>query len=160
LKRCDYHRRAFVDVESGKRSVGGARPGKQYREEILTVYPSELLAWWRAEGQPVPHVPAVAQAHGPVPAGERPGILSPQDEGRYLLRRDAIAGHQKIALVARAGADTRRLYWYQDGTLRHTAAPGDELFLQLEPGRHRLVVVSDQGLSDSIVYYVEGDLPD
>jgi membrane carboxypeptidase/penicillin-binding protein PbpC len=105
-------------------------------------------------------VPALAQAENLTPTGERPAILSPQDEGRYLLRRDALEGHQKIALVARAGAETRRLYWYQDGILRHTASPGEELFFQLEPGRHRLVVVTDLGLSDSIVYYVDGELPD
>jgi penicillin-binding protein 1C len=159
LKRCSYHQRAFIDAETGDIVKGKLTPERPYRQEVLTVYPSDLVAWWRSEGQPIPDIPTVANSYPVVPAGESPGILSPQNEGHYLLRRDAVEGHQKISLVAQAGPETRRLYWYQDGILRHAATPGDELFLDLEPGRHRLVVVSDLGLSDSITYYVEGSLP-
>ncbi len=60
-----------------------------------------------------------------------------------------------MCFQARVSPGTERLYWYEDGLLTATGAPGDPLFLALEPGEHRVVVTDDAGRSDGITFRVE-----
>ena len=57
--------------------------------------------------------------------------------------------------MARGASGADRLYWYQDGSLVTSAAPGETRFAPLVPGAHRLVVVDSLGRSDAIAYSVE-----
>ncbi len=142
LARCSYHRRA--------RAAGaGGRSG--FRE--LVVYPAELVAWWRHEGRPLPE--GAAPAGEAVVAGEPPRIVSPDAATPYRLRRDAPAAYQRIPLIAHAAQDAARLYWFRDGVLVASGSPGERLFLDPVPGRHRLVVTDDRGRSDGLGYRVE-----
>jgi penicillin-binding protein 1C len=87
--------------------------------------------------------------------GEPPRIVSPDPATPYRLRRDAPLDYQQIALTARTGPDACRLYWYQDGVLVGSAAPGEQLFLTPTRGAHRLAVTDDLGRSDGLTYRVE-----
>ncbi len=139
---CSYHRRVRA-IEAG-RSV--QRP--------LTVYPAELVAWWRREGQPLPADVARADELR-LAVGDGPRIVSPDGATPYRLRRDAPAEFQRIPLIAHAGAGVERLYWYRDGELVASGRPGERLFLDPEPGSHRLVVADGRGRSNGVSYRVE-----
>ncbi len=143
LERCDLHRRLRVADGQGATAFHN-----------VTRYPSELVAWWRAEGHTLPGDP-VAAATANVPAGEAPRIVSPDAATPYHLRRDAPREHQRIALVAQTGIDVGRLYWYRDGLLVASGGPGERLFLDPSPGHHRLVVTDDRGRQDALTYRVE-----
>ena len=145
LERCGYHQRVRVDDDGG-----GAAPFRQ-----VTRYPAELVAWWRGEGHALPEDLVLVAASG-LATGEAPRIVSPDPATPYHLRRDAPREHQRIPLVAHAGLDVERLYWYRDGTLVASGPPGERLFLDPRPGRHRLVVTDDRGRSHGIGYRVEG----
>jgi len=155
LGPCRHHRRALVDAETGLRLTGDCVGTRPHRWELLTLYPAELVAWWRARGQPVPEVPAVSPDCGGVEAGEGPRIVSPDAGTAYRLRRDAPADYQRVALVARVSPGTSRLYWYEDGLLTAAGPPGEQLFIQLKRGEHRVVVTDDTGRSDGVTYRVE-----
>jgi penicillin-binding protein 1C len=142
LERCDHHRRLRV--------AGGAG-APAFRE--TTRYPAELVAWWRTEGQELPAGTAVAAATS-LPAGDPPRIVSPDRATPYHLRRDAPLEHQRIPLVAHAGLEVERLYWFRDGVLVADAAPDERLFLDPLPGAHRLVVTDDRGRSNGVDYEV------
>ena len=71
------------------------------------------------------------------------------------MRRDAPTEHQRIPLIAQAGLDVARLYWYRDGLLVASGPPGDRLFLDPRPGSHRLVVTDDRGRTDAASYRVD-----
>ncbi|HYG63054.1 MAG TPA: penicillin-binding protein 1C, partial [Thermoanaerobaculia bacterium] len=122
---------------------------------MLTVYPAELVAWWRAQGNPVEDLPRLAPGCRGIPGGEPPRIVSPDASTPYRLRRDAPPEHQRIPLIARAGPGTSRLFWYQDGLLVAATAPGESRFLDPSPGEHRLVVADDLGRSDGMTYTIE-----
>jgi penicillin-binding protein 1C len=155
LGRCGYHRRMLVDAETGLRLTGDCVGTRPHRWELLTVYPAELVAWWRARGQPVPVVPAVSPDCGGVEAGEGPKIVSPDGSTGYRLRRDTPAEYQQVPLLARVAPGTSRLYWYEDGQLAAAGSPGEQLFIPLQRGEHRVVVTDDTGRSDGVTYRVE-----
>ncbi|HVS00632.1 MAG TPA: penicillin-binding protein 1C [Thermoanaerobaculia bacterium] len=155
LTACSYHRRVLVDAERGGLLAGDCVSSRPHAFRLLTVYPPELVAWWRGQGSPVEEMPRLSpECHG-VLGGEPPRIVSPDPSTPYRLRRDAPTEHQRIPLIAREGAGTARLFWYQDGVLMATTSPGESRFLEPRPGEHRLVVTDDLGRSDGVTYTVE-----
>ena len=154
LARCDWHRAAFIDRSSGHVLSGDCLDGRPYERRVLTVYPPELQAWWRAGSQTVAPLPPFSADCGAVQVGTAPRIVSPQAGTPYLLRADAPARYQKVPLTAHADSSAERLYWYQGGVLVGDVAVGDRLFLRLRPGEHRLVAVDNLGRSASTVYRV------
>ncbi len=160
LTACTLHRRMLVDAETGELLAGDCVSRRPHEFRLLTIYPPELVAWWRsqgAQGAPVQQVPRLAAACSGIPDGEPPRIVSPDGATPYRLRRDAPAEYQRIPLLAQAAPGASRLYWYQDGTLvatTETSSAGSR-FLDPVRGEHRLVVTDDLGRSDGVTYRVE-----
>lgn len=152
---CAYHRRALLDAATGQLLAGDCVGRRPHRWAVLTVYPPELVAWWRAQGQTVAELPAASSACYSIAAGPPPRIVSPDPATPYRIRRDTPLVDQRIPITARVNAASRRLYWYQDGVLVAAAPPTDRLFLSPTPGSHRLVVTDDLGRSDGLTYRVE-----
>jgi len=155
LSFCSYHQRVFVDEESGDLLTGSCLASRPHRPEVITVYPTELVAWWQIQGHTVPSLPRLSSACGDIPSSEALKIVSPMSTTPYRLRKDAPAAYQKIPLTAQAGSAAERLYWYQDGVLVASGSSGAKLLLPLQAGTHRLVAVDNTGRSDSITYRVE-----
>jgi len=162
LGTCTLHRRVPIDAETGGLVTADCGP-RPFEWRHVIVYPAELVAWQRgahpagaagAPGEPA-GLPAVSPRCPGGQAGEPPRIVSPDAATPYRLRRDAPVEYQRIALVARTGADARRLYWYQDGLLVGSAGVGEPLFLTPTRGRHRLAVTDDLGRTDGMTYEVE-----
>jgi penicillin-binding protein 1C len=147
----------LVDSETGERLSGDCVSRRPHELRLLTLYPPELLAWWRSQGNPVQEVPRLSAACTGIPDGDPPRIVSPDGSTPYRLRREAPAEYQKIALMAQASPGVRHLYWYQDGTLVATtdADSARNRFLMPVRGEHRLVVTDDLGRSDGVTYRVE-----
>ncbi|HEV8578080.1 MAG TPA: penicillin-binding protein 1C [Thermoanaerobaculia bacterium] len=157
LAACSLHRRMLVDGETGELLAGDCMNRRPHEFRLLTIYPPELVAWWRSQGAPVQEVPRLASTCEGIPSGEPPRIVSPDGATPYRLRRDAPAEYQRIPLVAQVSPGVRHLYWYQDGTLvatTETEAAANR-FLSAIRGEHRLVVTDDLGRSDGVTYKVE-----
>jgi len=155
LVQCTYHRRALVDAETGELLSGDCVRERPHELRSFTVFPAELVAWWRAQGSPVPEPPRFSSACRGIPAGDPPRIVSPAAATPYRVRRDTPPEYQRIPLIAHASAEASRLFWYQDGMLVASTSPGENHFLPSLPGEHRLVVTDDLGRSDGVVYKVE-----
>jgi penicillin-binding protein 1C len=157
LTACTVHRRMLVDAHTGELLAGDCVARRPHELRLFTLYPPELVAWWRSQGTPVQDVPRLAAACEGIPDGDPPRIVSPDANTPYRLRRDSPVEYQKIALVAQVSPGVRHLYWYQDGTLVATteAATAAGRFLPPARGEHRLVVTDDLGRSDGVTYRVE-----
>jgi penicillin-binding protein 1C len=155
LPSCSYHRRALVDAATGELLAGDCVDTRPHLFRLLTVFPPELAAWARSQGQPVEDLPHLRAGCEGIPGGDAPRIVSPGAATAYHLRPDAPAQFQRIPLVAQAGPGTTRLFWYQDGILVATNGPAEKLFLPTERGEHRLVVTDDLGRSNAVRYKVE-----
>ena len=155
LSLCSFHRRIFIDRETGERLAGACLARRPHTAVVITAYPAELLAWKQAQGHTVASVPRLSSACADIPAGEPLKITSPNAETPYHLRRDTPDEYQQIPLTIQGGSSASRLYWYQDGTLIRSGTPEAKLLLPLRSGTHRLVVVDNTGRSDSLSYQVE-----
>lgn len=159
LAECDWHRRVFVDRDTGERLAGDCLGRRPHTPRVLEVYPAELAAWWAAEGRPPPPPPPLSADCGGAAAGEPPAIVSPDPATPYRLRRDTPLDFQRIPLVARTGSHldpaAARLFWFQNGRLVASGAVTEPLFLDPRRGVHRLVVVDESGRSDRVTYRVE-----
>ena len=157
LTACAVHRRMLVDAKTGELLAGDCVGRRPHELRLFTIYPPELVAWWRSLGSPVQDLPRLAAGCEGIPDGDPPRIVSPDANTPYRLRRDSPAEYQKIALVAQVSPGVRHLYWYQDGALVATteAAAAAGRFLAPERGEHRLVVTDDLGRSDGVTYKVE-----
>ncbi len=157
LTACMLHRRMLVDSGTGELLAGDCVGRRSHEFRLFTLYPPELVAWWRSQGNPVADAPRLSPACEGIPDGEPPRIVSPDGSTPYRLRRDSPVEYQKIALVAQVSSGVRHLYWYQDGSLVATteAATAAGRFLPPVRGEHRLVVTDDLGRSDGVTYRVE-----
>jgi len=153
LSSCSFHRRVFVDRETGEWLSGDCVGRRPMAAKVLTIHPAELVAWWRARGRPVPELPPPAPGcRGAGGLGEAPRIVSPDTATPYRIRTSAPESYQRLPLIARGSG---RLFWFQDGVLVASGEPDAQRFLRLEPGRHRLVVVDRAGRVDRVEYVVE-----
>jgi hypothetical protein len=112
----------LVDRQTGELLAGdciGSRPSEL---RLFTLYPPELVAWWRSQGSPVQEAPHPSPDCSGLPDAEPPRIVSPDAATPYHLRRDAPLDFQRIPLLAQASPGARTLYWYQDGALVATTA--------------------------------------
>ena len=155
LSLCSYHRRIFVDTETGEQLAGSCLAQRPHHAEVIMTYPPELLAWKQAQGHSIPSVPRLSSLCTDIPASEPLKIVSPNADTPYHLRRDAPEEYQQIPLSIQGGASATRLYWYENGTLIRSGTPEAKLLLPLRLGIHRLVVVDNAGRSDSLSYQVE-----
>jgi penicillin-binding protein 1C len=157
LTACTLHRRMLVDSRTGELLAGDCVSRRPHEFRLFTLYPPELVAWWRSQGSPVQETPRLAAACSGIPDGDPPRIVSPDGATPYRLRREAPAAYQRIPLVAQVAPGVQHLYWYQDGTLVATteASSAATRFLDAVHGEHRLVVTDDLGRSDGVTYRVE-----
>jgi len=143
------------DAVTGRRVAGACLEGRKVRQESVTEYPAELTAWWRLGGMPVPDMPEPSPDCPEAMAGQGPRITSPKAQAVYRLRSGSPDQFQRVGIAAQAGQDAGELHWFQDGILVASKEGGESLFLELTPGRHRLMVVDSRGRSDSIRFMVE-----
>lgn len=155
LKPCDWHRRVLVDAATGAPLAPKCVGKRPARAEVETVLPAELVAWRIAEGEPPAERTAPLSECEGAAAAEGPRIVSPEAATPYRIRRGAPLGDQGIRLAAQAPAGAARLFWYQDGVLVASGAPGAALFVAPERGAHRIAVVDEAGRSDAVRYTVE-----
>ncbi|MEF3696175.1 penicillin-binding protein 1C [Desulfolutivibrio sp.] len=158
LVPCTVHRQIHVDLKRGLRLAGECLERHPSRPEVVTEYPAELCAWWRSAGIAFPVPPPPHPDCAEVAGGEPPRIVSPTPGAPYSLRRDVPAAFQRLSLTANVAAPAAKVYWYQDGLLVAQGTAAERLFVDLTPGRHRLVVMDDLGRMDSVTYHVDGKM--
>jgi penicillin-binding protein 1C len=158
LPRCTEHRRVMVDARTGLRLEGGclASPllADRTTSRVAETVPPELAAWLASQGKPVPALPALSPLCPDVPGGAGPVILSPSARTPYVMRHDAPASYQQLALKAVGGEPDQPLWWYVDGRFAGTARGSHPLFWTMVPGRHTASVTDAQGRSETVAFRV------
>ncbi|MUM77375.1 penicillin-binding protein 1C [Pseudodesulfovibrio sp. F-1] len=182
LPRCAEHRRILVDRETGLRLEGSCLaapvPGGRAEAGTAQTVPPELAAWMAAQGKPAPGLPPLSPLCPDVPGGLGPTILSPSSATPYVMRHDAPAHHQQVALRAAPADPGDSLWWYVDGRFvgvvhqssdrkeygkgyglaaETTDVPAHEprnLLWPMTPGEHRASVTDGQGRTSTVTFRV------
>jgi penicillin-binding protein 1C len=157
LPRCAEHRRILVDKTTGLRLEGSCLTTEASRRAVPLVaesIPPELAAWLASQGKPAPGPPALSPLCRDVPAGRGPVILSPSPDTPYVLRHDAPASHQQVALRAASGEPDQPLWWYVDGNFAGKAAGAATLFWPMAEGNHTVSATDSQGRTSSVAFCV------
>jgi len=155
LRSCEMHRLVFLDAKTRQRLTSDCIAEVPHVQAVATIYPPELVAWWRSQNQPFDEMPSLSPRCGDVAAaGDAPKITSPDGATPYRLRRDAPLEFQEILLTAQT-SDATKLFWFEDGVLVASGEASKRMFRQPVRGTHKLVVVDDAGRSDAVMYRVE-----
>lgn len=154
LPTCDMHRRIFVHPDTGLRLHGDCLLAGESKEATALVWPSELVAFRRAQGANLQGLPAADPGCSDVPEENGPVITSPSPTTPYVIRPGSPQKFQRLALLAAGAADASAHYWYVNG--RHVArtAPETPCFIPLEEGAHVAMVTDDHGRSARVAFSV------
>ncbi|NCC25599.1 MAG: penicillin-binding protein 1C [Deltaproteobacteria bacterium] len=155
LSPCKMHRRVFVDTETGYRLEGDCLGRRPHRTATVEDHDPELVSWWASRGMAAPVPPPVSPDCLTSAAKGEIRIVSPNARTPYRFRAEAPKEYQRVALRAQAPMDSDLLWWFMDGILAASGRPDEHLFLDLEPGTHRLVVQDVRGRTDSLSFRVE-----
>ncbi len=154
LKRCASHQRIMVDNETGLLLQGSCLTTRPATSRVAVTVPPELAAWLASQGKPVPALPKRSSQCTDVPGGQGPAILSPSAHTPYIMRHDAPAKFQQIALHATSANPSQTLWWYVDGQFSGTTNQRKTLFLPMVPGVHTASVTDEQGRTHSVSFKV------
>jgi penicillin-binding protein 1C len=147
---CSFHRSTLLDAATGYRLPPDRVAGRSVVEKTYINWPPRVAAWLRQNGYLLEELPPLLpETHKTLP-GAGPEIRSPAAGSHYYLRPGIPAEFQKIALEAAAGNEVRKLYWFVNGVLQGTTAPGETLFYLPKPGKHQVVCEDDHGRSSRV----------
>jgi len=152
---CSFHRSAFLDAASGYRLPPDRVAGRTVVEKTYINWPPRVAAWFNQNGYFIEELPPLLpETHKTLP-GAGPVIRSPAAGSHYYLREGVPPDFQKIAFEAAAGSEVQKLYWFVNGVLLGTTAPGETLFYHPKPGKHRVVCEDDHGRSTRVELLVD-----
>jgi len=144
-RQCNMHRTVLVDAETGFRISKSCIGDKAYRKKLFTIWPPGIGTWMRRQGFPVDRIPPQHKDCLQASSGQRPIILSPQNDMEYFIRSGTPLEYQKIMLDASVSNTVSELYWFVDGEMLAAAAPREKQFLLPGEGKHRIVCMEAEG---------------
>lgn len=149
--KCDIHTEVIIDSCTGYILCRFCAPGKPAISKVIEDWDPKTATWlsktrplWTAIPE---HNPECSGASN----GDRPVIVSPNEDITYFIRNHISASQQGILLDAVAASGTQAIYWFVDGNLYGKVKPGQTIFLTPNKGTHKLTCVDDQGRSNSII---------
>lgn len=152
---CSFHRSTLLDAETGYRLPPDRIAGRTVVGKTYINWPPRVSAWFKQNGYFVEELPPLLpETHKTLP-GAGPVIRSPAAGSRYYLREGVPPEFQKIAFEAAAGSEVQKLYWFVNGVLQGTTAPGETHFYPPKPGKHQVVCEDDHGRSTRVELVVD-----
>ncbi len=154
-KVCELHCAAEIDDKTGYRLPPDFPGKRRSHTEVYVQWPPRVGAWMEKNGSIIHRLPHLLPSWQGLIPGKPPIIRSPSQDCQYRLREGIPPEYQKICCEASAGSDVRNLYWFIDGKLLGSAAPGEKLFYLPVVGRHQVVCQDDYGRSTDFWLVIE-----
>jgi penicillin-binding protein 1C len=155
VAQCNIHKEILVDSVSGQRLCRYCSAGKKVLSKVYEEWPPKIATWLVKSGHALELIPEHNQQCTGSYAGDRPVIVSPNEDVTYIIRRHVPLAEQGIPLEASVAPGARRIFWFVDGDLFGKANPGDKLFYLPIPGIHKLICTDEEGRSTSLTFKVQ-----
>ncbi len=149
-RECDTHKTVQIDVDTGVRLCSSCRPGRNYRQEKIAVFPAEVATWLNVNGFAIPKLPDHNEDCTRLLAGTKPIILSPSQDTVYHIRPNIPLEYQKIRLSASVSGDTQDIFWFLNGELVFNGKAVESTFLTPVVGKHELTCIDGAGRSTTL----------
>ncbi len=150
-KKCTFHKRIAIDIKTELALDDQNKQGKEYIEEVFTIWPDKLQSWIRQHNPEYLTPPEYMVAPKKVVSFDksRPKILSPLHKCEYFTLK-ATKANQKLTLLANASFDADKLYWFVNDTFLANSGVGEKIFWTMKKGNHKITCVDKQGRSSFI----------
>jgi penicillin-binding protein 1C len=152
---CTIHKEIMVDSVSGYQLCRYCSFGKKVINKIYEDWPPKLASWLAASGKNIETIPEHNPECTGALYGEKPIIISPNDDVIYFVRNYLPVELQQISLEASISGSAKNLFWFIDGELFGKSRPGEKLFYTPKIGIHKLTCSDDEGRSSSMVLKIE-----
>jgi penicillin-binding protein 1C len=154
-QECRVHQAILVDDSSGLKLCNHCRQGRQFHEEVYEIWPAEVAVWLERNGHPVDHLPRHWPECSKPTAGKGPESDSPLDGASYCLRTEVTPAYQKILLDAKVSNESAGIFWFVDQELVYNGPASEKVFIEAEPGLHKITCMDSEGLSSEAVITVQ-----
>lgn len=144
-KSCTFHRAVWIDLETGYRLPNNHIVEQDLEEETYIQWPPRIATWMLRNGHQVYQLPPLASAYQLQVVGEAPVINSPPKDVVYYLRSGVDLEYQKIVFQAAVSNDVQKIYWFVDGQMVGSVAPGESFYYLPQLGEHNLICQDDLG---------------
>ncbi len=148
---CGVHQQLRIRKADGVEVCSDCMDGPEeaYGERVVAIWPPDVEQFFRATGRRFDELPRHDPACRAPARRAGPTIASP-GPAEYLVASALPADRQRIALHARTGSDTERLWWFVGDALVASAPPADTCWWTPRPGRWDVVVLDARGRSDRV----------
>jgi penicillin-binding protein 1C len=146
--RCPYHLRLDIDKKTGLALTPACRAGKEFSEETFLAWPASIRRYLSREQNRLPSPPALAPGCASFNANLAPSIQHPMAGQTIVLLPGVPLERQEIILEAESQHAAGQLSWFVDGEFLGNAFSDDRLWWKPNAGRHEIVVVDQNGLTD------------
>jgi penicillin-binding protein 1C len=148
--KCDIHKEIILDAATGFRLCRFCATGKSIVAKTFEVWDPKTSTWLLKTGRISGRIPEHNPSCTGTSSGDRPVIISPNEDILYIIREHLSPQQQGIMLDASVASGTKNIYWFVDGDLFGKAKPGQKLFLIPRRGIHELTCSDDRGRSTTI----------
>lgn len=152
-QKCNIEREIYVDAESGKRLTPDCLFGHKYEKSIVQFWPPRLATWLSQKGGYLPLPPFDISCQN-LSNADPPVIVSPDNNGKYLIVDYMPPEYQHILLEASSFSGAGEIDWFIDNRHFASSNSGERLFYLPEEGRHTVMCVDELGRSSSLVFDV------
>lgn len=148
--KCDIHKEIALDAATGFRLCRFCTSGKSIIAKTFEDWDPKTATWLSKTGRLSGRIPEHNPSCSGTSSGDRPVIISPNEDIYYIIREHLSPQQQGILLDASVASGTKNIYWFVDGDLYGKANPGQKLFLIPRRGIHELTCSDDRGRSTTI----------
>jgi penicillin-binding protein 1C len=153
---CPVHKRIWIRKRDGVEVCLHCMTGKEseYSSKVVEVWPPEIAGFLRVRGRRFEPLPKHNPSCPNPPDRPAPRIVSPENGARYVFTEALPKNVQRVPLVAQAGSDATKLYWFVGGKPLGTTRPDEALYWSPEPGWWGLSVMDSEGRSSDVTLQV------
>ena len=153
VQKCNIERKIYVNIESGKRLTPDCLYGFDYEESIVQFWPPRLATWLSRRGGYVP-LPPFDESCQNVSNAEPPIIISPDNNGQYVVVDYMPLEYQHIMLEASSFSGAGKIDWFINNRHFASSNSGEKLFYLSKEGKHTVMCVDELGRSSSLIFEV------
>ncbi|MBX7243945.1 MAG: penicillin-binding protein 1C [Candidatus Sumerlaeaceae bacterium] len=155
---CPIHRKLPIDNATGTELCPRCMSGRAYEMRTFAFWPMPVASWLAKHGQSGPLPPRHFAECETITKSPAPRITSPKADDVFIVTAGRDVTTQKVALEATAPPACRTLYWFDNGEMIQSTAPGETGYLLPKAGSHTIRCVDEYGRADWITFTVQVEL--